>query len=169
MKQKYLACPDTCTQSHPTRGVWIETSLMEIQIPLTSHTPHGVCGLKQRDFEIGHAERMSHPTRGVWIETCLTASRHTGSVSHPTRGVWIETWKFLPNWSDDLGHTPHGVCGLKQTDHTLSSSVRSHTPHGVCGLKHFLPIENVLDYKSHPTRGVWIETAPTTEAGTAKV
>ena len=31
------------------------------------------------------------------------------------------------------------------------------TPHGVSGLKYTCTIERVVKYKSHPTRGEWIE------------
>ena len=87
-----------CILSHPTRGVWIETSFPRIAIYKPSgHTPRGVCGLKHLFLNRFISAPQSHPTRGVWIETDEDCDDERGYESHPTRGVWIETpwWAYL--------------------------------------------------------------------------
>ena len=52
-------------QSHPARGVWIETlwSLLSLQND-SCRTPHGVCGLKQ-SVEVGENGSLSRTPHGV--------------------------------------------------------------------------------------------------------
>jgi len=54
--------------------------------------------------------------------------------------------------------TPLGVCGLKLVEEGAGDSAGGRTPLGVCGLKPFYPVHHSEQGKSHPARGVWIET-----------
>ena len=58
-----------CLLSRPVRGVWVETILKLIIVPLL----------------------MSRPVRGVWVETSPMQSAQMQPVSRPVRGVWVET------------------------------------------------------------------------------
>ena len=78
--------------SPPTRVVWIEiSSNANDQRAVTSHHPHGWCGLKFICTVINNTTTMSPPTRVVWIEIISSTVR---------KRVWSS-------------HHPHGWCGLK--------------------------------------------------------
>ena len=53
--------------------------------------------------------------------------------------------------------TPHGVRGLKFGDGVGRHDDAGRTPHGVRGLKFQLFADQQLIYRSHPSRGAWIE------------
>ena len=57
------------------------------------HTPHGVCGLKPIRCFAPLKLNMSHPAWGVWIETRKEQTEEMNrKMSHPAWGVWIETF-----------------------------------------------------------------------------
>ena len=90
--------------SHPAWGVWIETSITyDYKMKLKSHTPHGVCGLKQ------------------WREKALKSiSSHT---PHGVCGLKQAERHHLGGRAES--HTPHGVCGLK---HKRKIVIEVHRP-----------------------------------------
>ena len=95
--------------------------------------------MKFRHVERVHAMLRSHPSRGAWIEICAAAHGATWPASR----------------------TPHGVRGLKFVlVYTLMAEI-SRTPHGVRGLKFADVNVTLVDAKSHPSRGAWIEISPT--------
>ena len=78
--------------SHPARGAWIETALVEMLKPgLRGRTPLGVRGLKLQGFPYLRRAVASHPARGAWIETSVLSVINAVQGSHPARGAWIET------------------------------------------------------------------------------
>ena len=59
---------------------------------MSSHSPHGECGLKLGGVEIDNNWRLSLPAWGVWIETQASIhGRWLRLTSLPAWGVWIET------------------------------------------------------------------------------
>ena len=99
--------------SHPARGVWIETTLFNVESILQHcHTPHGVCGLKPTPAA-KLPTIVSHTPHGVCgLKLMAVTNAAITFQSHPARGVWIETLPSLIVLVT-FCHTPHGVCGLK--------------------------------------------------------
>ena len=80
------------------------------------------------------------------------------SQSHPSRGAWIEIdWEWH-KLGGGRGRTPRGVRGLKLSESLLHlPEGPCRTPRGVRGLKCFA-FEMLLNaFRSHPSRGAWIE------------
>ena len=125
-------------ESHPSRGAWIEISnWRRIGIAPKSRTPRGVRGLKSLS--------------AVWA--CCNPC-----PSHPSRGAWIEIdWEWH-KLGGGRGRTPRGVRGLKLSESLLHlPEGPCRTPRGVRGLKCFA-FEMLLNaFRSHPSRGAWIE------------
>ena len=74
-------------QSHPSRGAWIEISkITRFHGMESSRTPHGVRGLKFKNFMINPLRTGSHPSRGAWIEIRLMYSAIFRSTVAPLTG-----------------------------------------------------------------------------------
>ena len=79
--------------------------------------------------------------------------------SHPTRGAWIEIGRMGITRLRPACRTLPGVRGLKLSKSAANVlSAVSRTLPGVRGLKSTYNATNDTGiYKSHPTRGAWIE------------
>ena len=74
--------------SHPTRGAWIETSLViSGAFAACCRTPPGGRGLKPDFDRPEFNEIRSHPTRGAWIETLGVGYQFVGIASRTPPGV----------------------------------------------------------------------------------
>ena len=145
--------------SHPARGAWIETALVEMLKPgLRGRTPLGVRGLKLQGFPYLRRAVASHPARGAWIETDGPSVDELRSLSHPARGAWIETPQEFPRCQQNSCRTPLGVRGLKRQNLSVVRLWPGRTPLGVRGLKLRRLRCPVYQMQSHPARGAWIET-----------
>ena len=59
------------SESHPSRGAWIEMQNVQKSRDVEGRTPHGVRGLKFRLLVRRGRGRGSHPSRGAWIEIII--------------------------------------------------------------------------------------------------
>ena len=79
-------------------------------------------------------------------------------MSHLTRGAWIEIHLVISLASLTARRTSHEVRGLKSTlKSSTSLGISCRTSHEVRGLKFFKRGMLPKWYKSHLTRGAWIE------------
>ena len=124
------------TESRPTRGAWIETSIRgDGRSSLACRAPHGARGLKHDvgDVSVLVAGRAPHGARG------LKQLDPDGAPPH-------------------LGRAPHGARGLKQLYSYIELYIGGRAPHGARGLKHLAKNERRQQWGSRPARGAWIET-----------
>ena len=105
--------PRLCAWSHPSRGAWIEISIILADILVKAcRTPHGVRGLKssRAAMEDSVSRRTPHGVRGLksvvnnggalamgrtphgvrGLKFAPFALVSLGDASHPSRGAWIE-------------------------------------------------------------------------------
>ena len=93
--------------SLPTRGAWIEITLIYI-LELT--------------------EKMSLPTRGAWIEMLVLVIGLIVLLSLPTRGAWIEITHLHPYKTRVICRSPRGERGLKSKLHKPNGNSYSSLP-----------------------------------------
>ena len=70
LKLKIVQLIERLTKVTPFVGVWIETSLCELNQSTTGSHPSWVCGLKPRWWHRLRSHAYVTPFVGVWIETC---------------------------------------------------------------------------------------------------
>ena len=96
---------------------------------ISSHSPHGECGLKYGIGMIISGSTLSLPTRGVWIEIGMLWLNLMPYPSLPTRGVWIEIHPSFAPMPDAQSLPTRGVWIEINTHTQLGAGRYPVTPH----------------------------------------